>query len=166
MANNFHVNPESGEYGTCSASVRLCIYQSGSGENHFDTENEAKVAAEKILQSKYSQFSRRTKNDNRSKSTKFAKDFENMKPEEVKSFVNHSKANYEIASGVVADRIKNIPQKYKNVEKLNPNNQDNENSCHYSTYELMKDKLNDYNRATDDLSEALVDSKYFHLTTN
>jgi len=69
-----HINPETGEHGKCTATVKDCPYQKQGNklgiETHFKTIKEAKVAGETIKENIYGSFASVNKKTNGNKTNK------------------------------------------------------------------------------------------------
>lgn len=80
----FHINPETGETNTCTASKRECKYGGTTGlENHYTTEAEAKNASEKILSIEHGSFNNIEKLENWEKINFDDKDWDDTLPKNI-----------------------------------------------------------------------------------
>lgn len=179
----FHVNPETGAVGECTASIQSCKYNvSGDGENHYSTESGANKAGQKILMNKYGTFGKSSLNKKKNSQPitsnvnavnantvtnqvqdSIEKAIDKLDRKELKNIVDQSYTNYQIAEKVLQNRVNKSIFTKKRLEDLDPSNIKNHNKGTGMLPSNYESCLRDYEierKLNAELKSTLLTSKY------
>lgn len=140
----FHVNPETGEVGDCTASIRDCKYSNGTNENHYATREEAEHAGQVVLQDKYGTFNQMKKSKNVAVTSmnknKLDSFVETLDKDKLNDFVNSSSHNFNTFWQHTQDRIEKNHDRLKRAKALSPHIEGNKNPIAAINYDsIMRD---------------------------
>lgn len=160
----FHVNPDTGEVGPCSASIRECKYGDNVGANHYFLHEQAIAAGEAVLKEKHGAFPTKQKTRPATfEKEELSEKLSEASFEEIAAFIESSKSNYSKVEEVVEMRAAETPGRSASLYALSPYRKDGVKSpASPEVYKMMTDEHLQMRYETAQLVEALTDSPHFN----
>lgn len=162
MAVKFHINPDTGRVGQCSAkSAESCKFSVASGEivAHYESREEAELKVQQELSEQYgtltSQRTSAAKNRAAQRSA-FLKDFEKKTVEDLVDFSNQSIVNYRQLDKEIGRRVEKTKQRSQALIRA-----EERKLMDKKTLQSHKRDFEDYRNRTAELVEAYTQSRYF-----
>ena len=167
MAVKFHINPDTGRVGQCSAkNAESCKFSVASGEvvAHYETREEAEMKVQKDLSEQYGTLtSQRTSvaKNKASQRSAFLKDFEKKTVEELIDFSNQSIANYRQLDKTIERRVEKTKQRSEALSRA-----EERKLMDKKTLQSHKRDFEEYRNRTAELVEAYTQSRHFKKLQN
>jgi len=162
MAVKFHINPDTGKIGACSAQTpENCKFSIISGDTvaHYETKEEAENSLQDQLSEKYGTLTttKVARNKKTSVRNSFIKELEKKSVSEIVDFVNESAANYKQVNKIIEDRILKTRQRNEAIKRV-----EERKLIDPKTVKSHKRDYDDYRNLTAELVEATNDSRFLN----